>query len=155
VIAMDLELETGIDREVIAGHMTGFSRDRYFRMPYAPLFRVRDTLCVFHHAKGLIMRFTLDGEPTGETAMRHHDEKSFKRLLVQDAGTDRVYAIFRRGPVAILRSVDPFTGELGAEQVLSYPHPEEVQVHDGHVYYVYRPFESQQKRALYRERLSD
>ncbi len=33
VIAMDLEIETGIDREIIAGFMTGFHKDLYFKVP--------------------------------------------------------------------------------------------------------------------------
>jgi len=155
VIAMDLELETGVDREVIAGYMTGFSRDPYFKLPYAPMFRVRDTLCVFDHASGRIMRFDIDGRVAGESTMRHHQERTFKRLLIQDAVSEKVYALFRRGQVAVLRSVDSRTGALGPERALTYPHPEEVQVHEGFAYYVYRPFESTQKRTLYRERIAE
>lgn len=155
VLAMDMELATGVDREVIAGFMTGFQHDKYFKVPYAPLFRLNDTLCVFDHAKGAIRWFSLDGAALGEAPMKHQRDRSFRRLLLHDTSTGRVHALFQRGPVAMLRTVDPRSGALGPEQPLTHPFPSEVQVHDGHAYYVYRPFGSLQKRTLYRERLAE
>lgn len=151
VIAMDLEIETGIDREIIAGFMTGFHKDLYFKVPYAPLFVVRDTVFVFDHAKERIMRYAVDGSLLAETAMRHPRERHWNGLLLQDRSDGRVLALFRQGPRAWLRSVDPKTGALGEPQKLTHPFPEEVQVHGGHAYYVYRPYGSAEKRTLYRE----
>lgn len=153
VVAMDLERELGIDRELIAGFMTGFHRHLYFKVPYAPLFRVRDTLHVFDHAKASIRRFTAEGEAIDEVGMVHLFDRAYRRLLVQDAADERLYAVFQRGPRVALRSVDPTTGALGQEQALLYPYPEQVQVHGRHAYYVYRPHGSTQKRTLYREPL--
>ena len=50
-----------------------------------------------------------------------------------------------------LREVDTTTGKLGPERLLDHPGPEEVQVHDGHAYFIYRPFGSLQHRTLYRQ----
>ena len=66
VIAMDLALETGIDAEIIAGYMTGFPDDLYFHPPYAPLFVINDTLCVFDHYRERIARYNSALHPIGE-----------------------------------------------------------------------------------------
>lgn len=153
VIAMDLEIETGIDREIIAGFMTGFHKDLYFKVPYAPLFVVRDTLCVFDHAKERIRRFLPDGTALTEVAMRHAGERHWAKTLIQDQHGGQVYALFRQGPRTWLRAVDAWDGSMGAHLALTHPFPEDVQVHEGHAYYVYRPHGSTQKRTLYRERL--
>jgi hypothetical protein len=38
---------------------------------------------------------------------------------------------------------------------LTYRYPERTQVFNGSVYYVYRPFESLQKRSIYRENMNE
>ena len=151
VVAMDLGREMGVDAEVIAGYMTGFPEDLYFSVPYAPLFVVRDTLCVFDHYRERIRRFNLGMTPIDEIPMVHQRDQNWDGLLLQDAASDAVHVVFARNARTWIRRIDPATGALGPATALTYPYPEEVQVHDGHVYYVYRPYGSLQKRTLYRE----
>ena len=153
VIAMDLERKTGIDREIIAGHMTGFQHDPYFRVPYAPLFVVDGVPCVFDHAGERIRRFTTALEEEEGAPLRLHRERGYREHLLQDAVSGRVYALFARHGQSWLRPVDPITGVAGEATLLTHPWPEEVQVHGGHAYYVYRTIGSLQHRTLYREPL--
>ncbi|MCB0771465.1 MAG: hypothetical protein KDC00_13775 [Flavobacteriales bacterium] len=151
VIAMDLEIETGIDREIIAGYMTEFHRDPYFDAPYAPLFVVNDTLCVFDHFKERVRRFTKELRPIDEVPITYHQDRDWRSCLLLDQATGAVYAVFARGVKAWLRRVDTSTGDLGPVQAMTFRFPEDIQVHDGYIYYVYRPFGSLQRRTLYRE----
>lgn len=153
VVAMDLALETGIDAEIIAGYMTGFHKHIYFKPPYAPLFVVGDTLCVFDHYKERIRRFLPDLSVVDEVPIAYHRERTWKTRLLQDRRDGTVYAVFARNMRTWLRSVDVSTGKLGPERALDHPFPEEVQVHDGHAYFIYRPFGSLQHRTLYRQRI--
>lgn len=153
VVAMDLEKELGVDREVIAGYMTAFYKDPYFDVPYAPLFVVNDTLCVFDHYRERIRRFTPDLAAVDEVSMSHHTERNWKTRLLQDAVDGRIYAMYAKGIHTWLREVDPMSGALGRVISLTHPFPEEVQVRAGHAYYVYRPYGSLQHRTLYRESL--
>lgn len=153
VVAMDLERELGVDREVIAGYMTAFYNDPYFDVPYAPLFVVNDTLCVFDHYRERIRRFAPDLTELHDAPMTYQKERAWKTRLLQDPVEGTVYAVFARGIHTWLRTVDPKDGAMGRAITLTYPFPEEVQVHDGHVYYVYRPYGSLQHRTLYRESL--
>ncbi|HRH69007.1 MAG TPA: carboxypeptidase-like regulatory domain-containing protein [Flavobacteriales bacterium] len=153
VIAMDLAIETGHDPEVIAGYMTEFYKDIYFDPPYAPLFVVHDTLCVFDHYKERIRRFRPDLSVVDEVPITHQNERAWRTRLLQDPTDGTVYAQFAKNLHTWLRSVDPSTGKLGDDRSLTHPFPEDVQVHNGHVYYVYRPYGSLQRRTLYREAL--
>lgn len=153
VIAMDLSAETGVDSEIIAGHMTGFHTDMYYKVPYAPLFVVNDTICVFDHYREQIRKFDRDLEEAGEVPITHHLDRTWKNELIQDPVDQRIYAIHKKGPITTLRTIDPTTGEIGPSFSLQHHFPEEVKVYGGSVYYVYRPFGSLQHRSLYRERL--
>ncbi|MBL7951506.1 MAG: carboxypeptidase-like regulatory domain-containing protein [Flavobacteriales bacterium] len=151
VTAMDLAIETGIDAEIIAGYMTQFHKDIYFDPPYAPLFVVKDTLCVFDHYTERIRKFLPDLSEVDAVPMKHHREKTWRTRLLQDRSDGIVYALFARNLHTWLRSVDVNTGELGPMRALDHPFPEEVQVHGGHAYFIYRPFGSLQHRTLYRQ----
>ena len=89
--------------------------------------------------------------PIDEIPMVHQRDQNWDGLLLQDAASDAVHVVFARNARTWIRRIDPATGALGPATALTYPYPEEVQVHDGHVYYVYRPYGSLQKRTLYRE----
>jgi hypothetical protein len=151
VLAMDMEKATGVDREVIAGFMTGFQHDPYFKVPYAPLFVVGDTLCVFDHARERIRRFSSRGEAIDEIPMLHHKERGWKGRLIQDPADGRVYGLFAKGMHSFVRSIDPNSGSMGERIVLTHPFPQEVQVYGGYAYYVHRPPGAVDRRALYRE----
>ncbi len=153
VIAMDIALDTGVDPEMIAGMMTGFAQSIYFDPPYAPLFALGDTLCVFDHAKERIRRFDHHLRPVDEVPIVHHRDRHWDKRLFHDRSTNAVYGRFANGSLTWLQRVHPATGALGAVTRLTHPYPEDVQVFGGYVYYVYRPYGSLQKRTLYRERL--
>lgn len=153
VVAMDLALETGIDAEIIAGYMTNFHNDIYFKPPYAPLFVVHDTLCVFDHYKERIRRFLPDGRELESVPISYHRERTWRTRLLQDRQSGEVYAVFARSVRTWVRRVDTSTGKLGPERALDHPFPEEVQVHGDHAYFIYRPFGSLQHRTLYRQRI--
>ena len=151
VIAMDLEKETGIEREIIAGYMTGFQNDPYFVLPYAPLFVIHDTLCIFDHAKGMIHRSRSDLTAINDVPINYQKDRNWSERLIQNRANGSVYAVYSKNLRTWLRKVDPSTGNLGPMNKLTHPFPEEVQVHGRHVYYVYRPYGSLQHRTLYRE----
>lgn len=151
VIAMDLELETGIDREIIAGYMTQFHRDLYFEPPYAPLFVVNDTLCVFDHYQERIRRFLPDRTALDEIPITYQRERNWRTRLLQDPMDGSVYALFARLQHTWVRPIEISAGRLGAIRQLEHPYPEDIQIHGGHAYYIHRPYGSLQRRTLYRQ----
>lgn len=153
VIAMDLALALGTDAETVAGYMTAFHDDIYYEKPYAPLFVVNDTLCVFDRYKGSIRCFGPDLVSLTDVPLAPERWRDRWKRLVQDRVDGTVHALYTQGPRTWLRNVDPRSGRLDRPVVLEHPFPEEVQVHGGYAYYVYRPYGSLQRRTLYREAL--
>ena len=151
VIAMNMETQLGVDKEIIAGYMTGFYNNIYFKVPYAPLFRICDTLSVFDKYQQAIRRYNLELESVGEVPFSESCGRERWTALLQDAITGTVYAQFSRGPVTTLRAIDTRTGSFGAAFALGHPFPEEIQINDGYVYFVHRTQGTLQRRTLYRE----
>ncbi len=158
VVAMNLASELGVDKEVVAGYMSGFQHNIWFKPVYAPLFVVGDTMLIFDHASARLRKFTRDFKEAGHVALSYLSKvegRDWSGRIVQDRRTDALYAVFQRNGYQWLRVIDPVTGLLGQRTRLTYRYPERTQVFNGSVYYVYRPFESLQKRSIYREKVSE
>jgi len=153
VIAMNMERKLGVDREIIAGYMTGFHHDRYFHVPYAPLWVVQDTLCVFDHERGVIRRSTLMSDAVVEVPIVYHKDQRWASMLLFDRELEQVHVVMRKGSRTHLRRLDVHTGTLSEPNILEHAFPAELQVHDGYVYYTYRPEGAWEQRTLYREEL--
>lgn len=156
VVAMNLASELGVDKETVAGYMSGFQHNIWFKPMYAPLFVVGDTLLVFDHGRARLRKFTRDLRemPSVELSyMERPSGRDWAGRLVQDRSTRQVYAVFQRNGMHWLRTVDATTGQLGDRRRITHKYPERLQVHDGHAWYIHRPVESLQKRTIYRERL--
>ncbi len=156
VAAMNLAAQLGMDKEVVAGYMSGFRHNIWYRPVYAPLFVVGDTLLVFDHERWRLRKFTRSLSAAGEIALPYQakaEGRFWSGELVQDRMTQRIYAMFQRNGIKWLRSIDPVFGALGDPFRLANSYPERVQVQAGKVYYIWRPYGALQKRTIYRERI--
>lgn len=155
--AFRAEVETGIDKEIIAGFMTGFGRNSPYYTPlYAPLFLKEDTVLVFDHSSEQIYRYCnvntlVDSVKINYTIPENKRLKNEK--LIQDEVSGIVYLLERYQGYASLKRIDERTGHTEEEHTLKQRYPEQIRIKDGVVYYIYRPFESLQKKFLYSERL--
>lgn len=156
VLAMHLADELGVDKETVAGLMSGFSRNIWYEPLFAPLFVVGDTLLVFDHARGRLRKFDRTFTEARGVVLPYaggQRDRQWTGDLVQDRATQRIHALFQRNGRTWLRAIDPVSGRLGRPFHLTYRWPQRVQVHQDWVYYIWRPEGSLQKRTLYRERL--
>lgn len=156
VVAMNLAQELGVDKEVVAGYMSGFQHNVWFKPLYAPLFVVDDTLLVFDHARGRLRKFSRDFKEMGQVKLPYltkSEGRDWSGRITQDRRTEKLYAVFGRNGSLWLRPIDPVSGKLGNRVVVTYRYPERVQVFNDALYYVYRPYESLQKRSIYLERV--
>lgn len=158
VIARNLELRTGIDKEIHAAYMTGFYNHRYFEPLYAPLFVLNDTIMIFDHYENQIRRYRQDLLGAPSVPIDYHlgrSGRAWEKAILHDRSNDRVYAVFARNTRTWLQRIDTNDGTLGEPFELHHQYPEQVQVFDGHVYYVYREFGTSQRKTLYREAMPD
>ena len=153
--AKHLELETGIDAEIWVG-ANYFTQSIYYKELYAPLFHRNDSLFVFDYYKDLLFTFDAEGNKLDSVGIYHHYQPrrtGWKGELIQDRRTGQIYAIYDRAGFTYLGWVDTKTGEITEQVKLEYRYVNKVAVFGNFVYYVYRPFESVQKKYLYQERL--
>ena len=154
--ARKMELQSGIDKRIIAAHMTGFAKGVHYTALYAPLFVVNDTSCVFDHYTDRIYRFGKTGNLLDSVPISYHhpkDWKEWKHKLIQDQTTRNVYALLQRNGYYVAKKINLQNGTTSTGYKLRFPYVSRMKARDGFVYYVYRPFESGQTKFLYREKL--
>jgi hypothetical protein len=153
--AKNLELKTGIDAEIYVG-ANYFTQSPYYKELYAPLFHRNDSLFVFDYYKDKLRTYNDIGKPLDSVAIYHHYDKrktGWKSELIQDSKTGQIYALFDRAGYSYLGCINTKTGEITEQVKLEYRFVEKIAIHNNFVYYIYRPFESPQKKYLYMERL--
>jgi hypothetical protein len=149
------ELETGIDAEIWVG-ANYFTQSLYYKELYAPMFGKNDTFYVFDYYKDRMLSFDKDGEPIDSVAIYHHYNPKYTgwaKQLLQDRQTGIIYALYEKDGFSYLGLMDLKTGEVSEKVKLAYKYVDKVLVYNNSVYYIYRPFESAQKKFLYKERL--
>ncbi len=153
--AKNLELQTGVDAEIYVG-ANYFTQSLYYKELYAPLFHRNDTLFIFDYYKDKLYTFDSAGDSLDSIPIYHHYQSKrtgWKKKLIQDRMTGQIYAVYDRSGFTYLGSVDTHTGEITEQVKLKFRYAEKFAVDGNFVYYIYRPFESAQKKFLYKERL--
>ena len=156
--AWDMESETGIDREIWVG-ANYFTRSIYYEPLYAPIFLRRDSVLVFDFYKDAL--FIYDGDTyekiTSIAIDFHHLPKKtgWKKHMIQDPVSASIYNMYDDAGFFSLREIVIPQAEEKRSLPLHYRYCEKIKIHNGYVYYTYRPFESIQKKYLYREKLSE
>jgi hypothetical protein len=153
--ALNKEIETGVDAEIWVG-ANYFTQSIYYKELYAPLFHRNDSLFVFDYYKDKLYTFDAKGNELDSVGIYHHynpRSTGWQKQLVQDRETGQIYAVFDRAGYTYLGWVDTKTGEITEQVKLHYRYVDKVAVHGNFVYYIYREFESTDKKTLFRERL--
>ncbi|MCH2225656.1 MAG: hypothetical protein MK066_12870 [Crocinitomicaceae bacterium] len=153
--AANKEIQTGIDKEIWVG-ANYFTKSIYYKEVYAPLFHRNDSLFIFDYYKDKLYTFDKEGDILDSVGIYHHYQPKrtgWKKQLIQDRKTGQIYAVFDRGGYSYLGWVDTKTGEITQHVKLEYRYVNRIKVHGNFIYYTYRPFESTQKKFLYKERL--
>ncbi len=154
--ALRAELATGIDKEIWVAIWSGFPNSIYYHQLYAPMFVREDTVLIFDHYSNKLYSFDSENRPLDSIDISYHtgtDKKEWEHKLVQDYETRDIYSVYLRGGKYHLKELNTATGEIRQVYRLYYKYPERLRVKDGYAYYIYRPFESLQKKYLYREKI--
>lgn len=155
--AHNKEIETGVDKEVWVG-ATVFTNSIYYEALYAPLFKTgHDSILVFDHYKNYLFKYQPQVGFVDSVRIAYHKQarkSGWEQPLIQDKITLKIYGLFLINGFTYLSEIDLRTGVIKKSFKLTYKYVENIQLIDGYVYYIYRPFESIQKKYLYRERLN-
>lgn len=149
------ELNTGVDAEIWVG-ANFFTQSIYYKELYAPLFYKNDSVFVFDYYKDKLFTYDVAGEVLDSVEIFHHyDPRStgWQKNLIQDRATGEVYAVYDRSGYSYIGHIDLKTGEINEQIKLNYRYVDKIEIYNNSVYYIYRPFESAQKKYLYKERM--
>jgi hypothetical protein len=147
------ELKTGIDKEIWIG-ATNFTQSLYYEPLYAPLFVNKDTILIFDHYSDQLMKISSRFEKLDSIPISYHkdkDKKNWEQPILKDKDENKLYSLFLKHGYYFLKQINLNDGSTLVSFKLNYRYVENVKVENGYAYYIYRPYESSQKKYLYRE----
>jgi hypothetical protein len=136
--------------------MSGFTRSMYYEPLYAPLFVMKDTICIFDHHSDFLFHYTKNNQLIDSVAINYHHPdkwKEWKRKLLVDDEEAAVYAYFSKDGHHYLKKINYQSGKITLTYHLQNHSADKLKIRGGYVYYIYRPFGSTQEKFLYRERI--
>lgn len=156
------EDETGIDRQIWIG-ANYFTSSVYYEPPYGALFIDEDNAYVFDFYKNLLYTYdAYSGEKLNSIDIdfflnirKTWWDPGWKKTMLQDPITKKMYTYYDNGGFVDIYEINPENGKRENKFTLFYRYPENIQIYDGQVYYLYRPFASIQKKYLYKEGFED
>jgi hypothetical protein len=153
--AFRYEVKHGIDKEIVAAYMSGFQNSPYYEPLNAPMIVANDTLLIFDHHHDKLLRFDGFGHALDSSKIDYHERRGEKWSgnVILDKINAEVYTTHLKGGYVHLSHIRKESGSVDETFKLHYKYVENIRVFDNMVYYIYRPFESSQKKFLYRERL--
>lgn len=152
--ARKMEAYTGVDKRIIAASMTGFSKSQFYTPLYAPLFVTGDTVNIFDHYTHKLYKYNSRCEVLDSLPISYHKPKNWKdwdRKLLQDEITKAIYTVYEKDGVYALKKIDLKTGKIEGTYKITNKYPKHLRIRNGQLYYINRPYESLQKKFLYRE----
>jgi hypothetical protein len=153
--AFRYEVKHGIDKEIVAAYMSGFQYSPYYEPLNAPMIVANDTLLIFDHHHDKLLRFDGFGHALDSAKIDYHERRGEKWSgnVILDKIKAEVYTTHLKGGYVHLSHIRKESGEVDHAFKLHYKYVENIRVFDNMVYYIYRPFESSQKKFLYKERI--
>lgn len=153
--AKQKELDSGIDAEIWVG-ANYFTQSIYYKEVYAPLFKVGDSLYIFDYYHDCLTVFNALGDSIRSCNLFIHYNKNktgWKREMIQDGSTDEIYSVFEKDGHSVLAKINLNNASIQSKFELHFSYLEKIRINNSRAYYIYRPFESIQKKFLYREKL--
>jgi len=154
--AVRYEQDTGVDKEIIAAFMSGFVNSMFVKPLYAPAFTIEDTLLIFDHYQDKIFRYNSSSQLIDSVSIRYHKLQKkirWKKEIIRDKENGSFHALFEKNGYSYLYEINTSSGEIENINKLFFKYAERLRIKNGEVYYIYRPFESSQKKFLYKEKL--
>ena len=154
--AHNKQIETGIDKEIWVGAAV-FTKSVYYTPLYAPLFIKEDSIFVFDHYKDKLFKYVTDRGVVDSVSIDYHfnsKKTGWEQPIIQDRKTEVIYTLYNRNGYTFLSVINSVTGKVVKSQKLFYKYIEQIQIIGDKIYYIYRPFESIQKKYIYSENVT-
>ena len=144
------------DVHIVAAIMSGFTNSYFYEPLYAPLFVIKDTICIFNHHNDFLFHYNKENKLIDSVKISYHHPKNWrewKKKLFVDETENKVYAFFSKDGHNYIKQINHQTGKEMLTFKLQHHSADKIKIKEGYVYYIYRPFGSTQEKFLYRERI--
>jgi hypothetical protein len=115
-----------------------------------------DTILVIDHLHDEVTMYNRWGEKMNKMPCHHHKKKGmgkWKGEVWRDPLTHKLYTAYEKSGRVKCFEMDVLNDELIPCMELAYRYCEKIKVWGVEVFFVYRPFESSQKRYLYKQKI--
>jgi hypothetical protein len=111
----------------------------FFSPIYAPLVKLGDRVAIFNFVDGNIEYYNNEGKSLKDVPFTFHMSPNWKKEVICDEITGKIYACYRKNGITTLRVIDPETGTEGREiQVPKFKYIEKMKARNGYLYFLYR-----------------
>jgi hypothetical protein len=154
--ALQIQLDTGIPKEIVGGYMTGFQHDLYYHDPKAIAVQLESSWEIYNFSQS--RKTTVDSLGQIATARFNADlvelEKKQQVISIQKmTNGDLIFIVKDKNGYIHLFQADSITGALMLKKTLHWNYTKHVTVYQNKVYYLYRPFEGRETWYIYSEKL--
>jgi hypothetical protein len=142
------------DKRIIASLMTGFTKSMFYTPLFAPLYIIKDTVCVFDHYKNLLFHFDKNMHKIDSISINYNHPKNWKEwknVMLKDDIENNIFAVYDKNGHKYIKEISEISGKEKGKYTLKFHSAEKLKIHNGYAYYIYRPFESTQEKFFYRE----
>lgn len=110
----------------------------FYKPVFAPLVKIRDTVCIFNFAGPDIGFYTDSCTPVKKIPLSLCNNRCLKHELFVDDARGKVYILFRKDGISTLMEINLSTGELeNPVTVPGLPYIEKIKVNNGNIYFLH------------------
>ncbi|HBX52218.1 MAG: hypothetical protein A2275_03500 [Bacteroidetes bacterium RIFOXYA12_FULL_35_11] len=120
---------------------------------YTPMIFLQDSLFIFNHCEGLLEIYNNQAKHIRSVNISYQDSPDWKRKVYIDNATKKIYTLFFKNNHYEVTEIDKLTGALGETCKLHYTWVDKIQVHEGNVYFLYKPAQYNFRKCLYKQKL--
>jgi hypothetical protein len=142
------------DKRIVASLITGFTKSMFYTPLFAPLYIIKDTVCIFDHYKNFLYHFDKNMQKIDSISINYNHPKNWrewKNVMLKDDVENTIFAVYDKNGHKYIKQISEINGKESGKYTLKFHSAEKLKIHNGYVYYIYRPFESTQEKFFYRE----
>ncbi len=154
LVARRIALDLKTDKRIVASLISGFTKSMFYEPLFAPLYIIKDTICVFDHYKDKLFHLDKHGSKIDSIPISYNHPKNWKEWknkMIKDDIENLIYAVYDKNGHKYIKLISSQTGKDLGKYSLQFHSADKLKIHDGYAYYIYRPFESTQEKFFYRE----
>ncbi len=131
-----------------------FQQEFILKPLYVPYARIADTIYLFNFTDSKLEKYSLASDTLSEQEISFQNDKSFKRSFYVDELQAKAYNLFLKDGISMLKEIDLRNGKiLRTVQIPQFVYVENIKVHGGAVYFLYKEKALNEQKKLYRMKI--